>query len=187
MSSTKNNYLRSSRKIHRWLASVLFIFFFIIAITGFLLGWKSWFNKTIYKNQTKSKVVKDMGKWLPLDSLKTIAIAELQAKVPAEKNTEIDRVDIRPEKAYATFQFKNKYTVMLNAANGTLQQIDKKNSNIILKIHEGSLVDDWLGTEFFKKTYVSVMGLSFFLLTLTGFWLWFKTRQIKKRKSLAAV
>ena len=28
------------RKIHRWIASGLFVFFFFIAVTGLLLGWK---------------------------------------------------------------------------------------------------------------------------------------------------
>jgi len=185
MASPSTQLLRTARKTHRSIASVLFIFFFILSTTGFLLGWKNLFNKEVYKNKDKAKVEKDMGKWMPLGSLQLIAQNALHEKTATDLKAEVERIDIRPGKAYISFQFADNYTVVLNPANGIVQQVDKRYSGLLLKIHEGSLVDDWLGTGFFKKTYTSVMGLSFFFLTLTGTWLWLKTRSIKRKKAMA--
>lgn len=46
--------LRVFRKVHRATGALLFIFFFIVAITGLLLGWKKTAADTLRQNHTKA-------------------------------------------------------------------------------------------------------------------------------------
>ena len=71
--------LQLFRKLHKQLASVLFIFFFFIGLTGSLLAFKSFFTKTIFENKN-IRVKNSLNKFLPLDSLEKLAVAYLNEK-----------------------------------------------------------------------------------------------------------
>jgi len=62
--------------------------------------------------------------------------------------------------------------------------IEKKFGGIIRDIHDGAILDTWIEnkTSIFKKAYSIIMGLSLLLLTITGTYLWYKPRLIKKQK-----
>ena len=45
--------LRIARKIHRTMGAFLFLFFFIVAITGLILGWKKNSNGWILQQHQK--------------------------------------------------------------------------------------------------------------------------------------
>ena len=88
------------------------------------------------------------------------------------KPSEIDRIDIRPEKGIVKFTFKsNFYEVQLDGATGALLQIDLRRSDVIEKIHDGSIIDYYLGFEsgIFKLIYTTIMSLALVLFTITGF------------------
>lgn len=173
-----NNLLRSARTWHRKVASLLFIFFFIISITAILLGWKNLFATNIYKIEGNQKMAESsMRDWLPLDSLKGIAILAFREKILIEKELKPESINARLDKSFIRFSFGNEYNVQLNALTGELQSIDKRAPEWILHLHSGELFDDWLGIKIFKKAYPTVLGLSLFFLTLSGFWMWFKTRK----------
>jgi len=176
--------LRTARTWHKKIASVLFIFFFVIAVTGLLLGWKNLFAAKIYSTDAKQKPAKSTNDWLPLDSLKSIAITAFDEKVPDEKDTKISSLLANMDKGFVRFSFGNQYNVQLNAQNGQLQSVDKKAPEWIIKLHDGELVDDLLNAKSgaSKKVYTSVMGLALFFLTLSGFWMWFKPRQLRNSK-----
>ena len=59
---------------------------------------------------------------------------------------EIDRIDVRPEKGIVKFTFKsNFYEIQLDGVTGNLLQIELRRSDFIEKIHDGSIVDYYLG------------------------------------------
>ncbi len=176
--------LRSARAWHRKVASILFIFFFVISITAILLGWKDFFTGKIYSTATKQKTAKSLNEWLPLDSLKILAAASLKAKLPSLANGNAESMNASVDKGYIRFSFSNKYTVQLNAQNGELQSIEKRAPNWILKLHDGGILDDIVGIKSgaFKTVYSTIIGFALLCLTISGFWMWFKPKQIRKAK-----
>lgn len=173
--------IRIFRKIHRTTGVFLFIFYFIIAITGFLLGIKKHSGGLILpKTQTGSST--KLVDFIPLDSLQNNAKKEIALFLKESKPSQIDRIDIRPEKGIVKFTFKsNFYEVQLDGATGALLQIDLRRSDVIEKIHDGSIIDYYLGFEsgFFKLIYTTIMSLALVLFTITGFWLWYGPKKMR--------
>jgi hypothetical protein len=97
--STKRTILiraiRLFRKIHRTLGVALFAFFFKVATTGLLLGWKKHSNGLILPKSYKG-VSTDLRTWLPIDSLHAIAVGVLHDSISNGLKTDLERIDIRP-------------------------------------------------------------------------------------------
>ncbi|MEC8831227.1 MAG: PepSY domain-containing protein, partial [Bacteroidota bacterium] len=100
--------LRIFRKVHRTTGALLFIFFFFISVSGLLLGWKKNSNGYIIP-KTQKGTTTDLKKWLPVDSLHTIACNTLHNDVSADLSAEIDRIDMRKEKGSVKFVFVDSY------------------------------------------------------------------------------
>jgi len=173
--------IRFFRYIHRKIAVCLFVFFFIISITGLLLGWK---KKTGLLAPTQKGASTNAADWLPVDSLKQLAAIYLQDSVDAKLSNELDRIDIRPLKGIAKFVFADHYwSLQIDCTTGKLLSIEKRKSDFIEDIHDGTILDKLFGTD--EKSmlgYTTIMGISLFLLTLTGFWLWYGPKRLRKRK-----
>ena len=177
-------WIRRFRWLHRKIAIALFIFFLVISVTGILLGIK---KQTGLLAPTQKGVSADLSKWLPADSLRKIANRYLLDSVSKDLSTDLDRIDIRPDKGIAKFIYKDHYIgLQLDCATGDLLSVEKRKSDFIENLHDGSLVDRLLGTdEGFKVGYTVIMGLSLFMLILSGLWLWYgpkRIRQLKKGK-----
>lgn len=175
--------LRIFRKIHRVTGALLFAFFFVIAVTGLLLGWKKNSGGVLLAKSYKgsSTLSKD---WLSVDSLSHQAVYYLKQS-DSTLSTTIDRIDFRPEKGMVKFLFTDHFTaVQIDATTGTLLHIEKRRADYIEKIHDGSLVDHYLqipsGT--FKLIYTTIMGLALLLFTITGFWLWYGPKRMRASK-----
>ncbi|WP_375325063.1 PepSY domain-containing protein [Flagellimonas sp. GZD32] len=179
--------LRIFRKVHRTTGALLFIFFFIISISGLFLGWKKNSNGYIIP-KTQKGTTSDLTQWLPIDSLHTIACTTLHQKVAPDLSIELDRIDMRKDKGSVKFVFFEQYMeIQLDGATGNVLSIGKRRSDFLENVHDGSILDDYLGTgSFIKLTYTSVMGISLLIFTITGFWLWYGPKQMKKggRKKL---
>ncbi|MHA7864386.1 PepSY domain-containing protein [Flagellimonas marinaquae] len=173
--------LRIFRKVHRTTGALLFIFFFFISISGLFLGWKKNSNGYILP-KTQKGTTADLKQWLPVDSLHTIACTTLHSEVSPDLSLEIDRIDMRKEKGSVKFVFVDSfYEVQLDGATGNVLSIGKRRSDFLENIHDGSLVDDYLGLEgYFKLIYTSVMGVSLLIFTITGFWLWYGPKRMRK-------
>jgi uncharacterized iron-regulated membrane protein len=175
--------LNTSRRWHRRIASFLFIFFFFIAITGVMLGWKYLFTTTIFDNK-KIKAETSLHKWLPLDSLETLASKELYEKTN-NKFEQAENIQLRPSKGYINFIFKRNYSIQVDGASGAPIHIEQKNGSIIQDIHDGAIIGGWfnLRSGLSKTVYATIMGLALLFLTVSGFYLWWKPRQVKKSKN----
>ena len=175
-------FLRTIRKIHRSCGALLFAFFFIISISALLLGWKKHSNGMIM-SKTYQGSSADLSKWLSIDSLHTIASNYLRDSFAGNLSDEIDRIDIRKEKGTLKFIFKNHFNALqLDGANGKILHVEHRRADLIEKIHDGSILDFYLGTknDFFKLLYTSIMGLALLTFTLTGFWLLYGPKRMKK-------
>lgn len=177
--------IRNFRKIHRITASILFVFFFVISVSGLILGWKKHSGDLILPKSYSGTSV-DLSDWLPLDSLHTIAVGTLHDSVSINLSSEIDRIDVRKNKGMVKFTFANHYwEVQLDGASGRVLHIDKRYADFIENIHDGSVLDVYFKTDHqpFKVFYTSIMGLSLLLFTITGFWLWYGPKRLKKKRN----
>ncbi|MCE9539542.1 MAG: PepSY domain-containing protein [Bacteroidetes bacterium] len=178
------NLLRIFRDLHKKIAIVLFAFFLIISITGLLLGWKKNSFGLILPAASKG-ISSDLKTWLPLDSLQTIAIKTLHDSISPVLSDELERIDARPQKGMLKFVFADDYwEVQLDGTNGNVLQINRRRSDIIESIHDGTILDVLFNTknDQLKLSYTSIMGLALLLLTISGFWLWYGPKKLRKQK-----
>jgi len=176
----KARHIRYFRKVHRISASLFFAFFFIIAISGTLLGWKKNSNGFLLP-ETQIGTTTDLKQWISLDSLQNIALGRYN-EIYYEKGI-MDRMEVRPDAGIIKFTFKNSYHEMqLDGATGLLLGHETRKSDLIENIHDGTIVDrifGWSGGTF-KVFYTTLMGVGLFIFTLTGYWLWSGPRRIKR-------
>lgn len=181
--------LKFARKIHRTTGAALFIFFFIVALSGLFLGWKKHSGGLVLADSHKGRST-DPKNWLPIHELKEAAIKHARENISALISTEIDRIDVRPDKGMVKFIFVEGYWgVQVDCTTGELLHIERRYSDLIENIHDGSYLDRVFGTSYgqIKLIYTTVMGFALLTFTITGFWLWFGPKRFKKhsRESLS--
>lgn len=177
--------LRSFRKIHRVTGAVLFFFFVIISVSGILLGWKS-NSKGLILPDSKHGISTDLKEWIPIDNLHQKACFILHDSIDANLSLELNRIDIRKNKGLVKFVFDHHYwEIQLDGKTGDLLQIASRNSDLIEDIHDGSVLDHWFETsqKQLKLFYTSLMGVTLLLFTVTGFWLWYGPKRMKRSRS----
>jgi uncharacterized iron-regulated membrane protein len=183
MTDTKKQakWIRRFRWLHRKIGVPLLVFFFLVSLSGLLLGLK---KNTGLLAPTQKGVSADMSGWLSMDSLQKNALAFYRDSISAEPVT-LDRIDVRPDKGMAKFSFKENYWgVQLDCTSGELLLIEKRHSDLIEDLHDGSILDSLFGTdgEQIKVVYSTVLGLSLLVLVISGFWLWYGPKRIRYEK-----
>lgn len=169
--------LRWLRTLHRWLGIPLIVFFFIIGITSILLAWKK--KVELLPPTLETKI--ENGVWISPAEMVSIAEAEMEK---IGESTAVDRIDIRPDKGVAKVTFKTHFTeVQLDGLSGEILSIGTRHSDWIEKVHDGSIVDYYLGgDEATKLTYSTLTALGLILMSLSGFYLWYYPKVIRKIK-----
>ncbi|NKI26323.1 PepSY domain-containing protein [Arenibacter sp. 6A1] len=179
--------LRTFRKIHRTSGALLFVFFFIISISGLLLGWKKHSGDLIL-SKSRQGISTDLKDWLPLDDLHTNAVKIFQDSISSTHSLALDRVDVKKDKGMVKFIFEEGYWgIQLDGATGKLLHIERRRGDFIEQLHDGSILDKFLdtGTGLIKLVYSTIMGISLFLFTATGFWLWLGPKRMRKAAARA--
>jgi uncharacterized iron-regulated membrane protein len=180
--SNQARILRGVRKVHRYTGLFLFVFFFIIGLTGLLLGWKK--NSGGYLTPvSKQGVSTDFKNWLPVDSLQYIAIDHIKKIKGVNSEVVLDRIDIKNGKGMANFIFEEGYwAVQIDGVTGKVLSVDRRRADFIENIHDGMIIDKILSNKKqpFKLVYTSIMGLALLTFTITGFWLWYGPRKMRE-------
>ncbi len=177
--------IRLFRKLHRTTGAILFVFFFLTAITGLTLGWKKNSGGYILPESFQGSSA-DLKDWKSIESLHAIACRIAKDSISPEISMELERIDARPDKGMVKFVFIDGYWgIQLDGATGNLLQIERRRSDFIENIHDGSVLDHIFktNTEILKLIYTTIMGLSLLLFTITGFWLWFGPKMMRRRSS----
>ena len=174
--------LRVFRKIHRWTGALLFLFFFAIAVTGGLLGWKKNTGDLILP-KTRTGTQTDLRQWKPLHELYAAAEAYYTEHYPAEAYV-LDRLEADPEKGVLKVVFAPGFVgIQVDGGSGEILHAGKRNSDLFENLHDGSYVDDLLGWGgAFKLLYTSLMSLALVLFTVTGFWLWYGPKRLRRQR-----
>lgn len=176
---SKVKALRWLRVLHKWMGVPLIIFFFIIGITSILLAWK---KKADLLPPTQKSELLDQGEWI--SPARMISIAELEMERLGESK-EVDRIDIRPDKGIAKVTFKTHFTeVQVDGFSGEILSVETRHSDWIEKVHDGSIIDFYTsGDEGAKLTYSTLVSLGLNLLAISGFYLWYYPKLIRRLKS----
>ena len=178
--------LRVSRKIHRTTGAILFVFFFITASTGLLLGWKKHTGGVILPKSYEGKST-DPQDWLPVHVLLEKANKVAHEQISPELSLELERIDLRPDKGMVKFVFIEDYWgIQLDLTTGELLHIERRRSDFIENIHDGSILDYFFQTagEQIKVVYTSILGTALLTFTITGFWLWYGPKRFRAHSRL---
>lgn len=174
--------IRKFRWLHRKFGAALFAFFFIIAVTGLLLGWKK-NSGGLIQAPSYQGTTDDLSKWLTLDQLHKKANQVLRDSISADLSSELDRIDIRKEKGMVKFIYLHHFwEIQLDGADGKVLSINQRRSDFIEKIHDGSIFDFYSNSSSgqFKLFYTSIMAGGLMVFTITGFWLWYGPKRMRK-------
>ncbi|PSL07812.1 PepSY-associated TM helix domain-containing protein [Cecembia rubra] len=174
------NLTRIHRRIHKWV-SIPFVFFLIlIGVTAILLAWKKELHLIPKTQKTK---MESPSTWIPVE--KILEIGSQYMRDSLHKESIIDRLDIRPEKGIVKIIFKYHFTeVQIDGYSGEILSVAQRNSDLIEKIHDGSILDFWgrSDSESSKQIYSTLTSLALIVLGISGFYLWYNPKRMKKIK-----
>ncbi len=171
---------RFYRKLHKWVAVPVLAFMLIMGVTGILLGWK---KQIELLPSTQKGFSTEAQTWMSVDTL--IHIAQQYAEDSMQISPSIDRLDLRPGKGIVKVRFEAGYQeVQLDLQTGEIRSVGRRYSDLIEQIHDGSILDRYivLGKDTFKLTYSTLSGLGLIILSVSGFWLWYNPRRMRKKK-----
>ena len=177
---SKVNFTRFYRKLHKWVAVPLFVFLFLFGGTGLMLGWKKQVKLLPATQKGSSAAPKE---WLSLGNIHDIATQ--YARDSLHFSPVIDRIDVRPKKGIAKIIFENHFTeLQIDCKTGAVVSAKLKTSDIIEKIHDGSIIDYYIRVDQdpVKLIYTSLVSSGLILLSISGFWMWYNPKRIKKLK-----
>jgi uncharacterized iron-regulated membrane protein len=176
--------VRWFRTWHQQIGLVLLIFFVVMALTGILLAWKKHSFGLMQPSGLKGQS-KDLADWMPVADLLAIAQAEFVKQHGADAPASLERIDIRLHKGLVKFVFEDRiWGIELDGATGEILHSGRRYSDLIEKIHDGSVLALLLpdGDDYAKRMYSTLTGLGLLGLTLSGFWLWYGPKRIRERK-----
>lgn len=168
--------LRSFRVWHRYVSIGLSLFILISSITGILLAWKK--NVELLQPSTQKGVSKELVTWKPMHELADIAESALIKQYPEQADNSIDRMDVRPSKGIVKVVFENgSWEVQVDGTDGTVKSIAKRHADWIESLHDGSII-----SSLFKLISMNILGIGLIMMMMTGIWLWYGPKKIRKMK-----
>ncbi len=167
--------LRQFRSLHKWIGISIAFFMLITSLTGVILGWKK--NVELLQPTTRKGKSTDVTQWVSFETVSQSALRAIDS-VTHQENA-IDRLDVRYDKGIIKVLFTNGYwEVQVDASTGKALSVAQRHADWIEHIHDGSIV-----SELFKLIYTNYIGFGLLILSITGFWLWYGPRAIRKAKS----
>ena len=160
--------IRVFRQWHKAIGISLLAFFFVMALTGVLLGLKDVLG---LKPSTAKAEVISLNEWVSLKQINTAAIAFAKTK---QLDTLIDRVDVRIDKGIAKVLFKRHFTeLQLAGSTGEILSVRQRGDHFIERIHDGSIVEFYAQqTDAVKMIYSTLVGIELLALSMSGYFLW---------------
>lgn len=174
---TQAKNARSLRRLHRWMGIPLIVFFLVIGVTSILLAWKK--KAELLPPTLETKV--ENGTWILPSEMVRIGEEEMKK---IGRDSEVDRIDIRPDKGTAKITFQTHFTeVQVDGYSGEVLSVATRHSDWIEKVHDGSILDYYTARgEAAKLTYSTLVSLGLILLAISGFYLWYYPKLIRRLK-----
>jgi len=73
---------------------------------------------------------------------------------------------------------KGYWEVQVDPSTGKSLSVAQRHADWIEHVHDGSIIND-----FFKLIYTNYIGIGLLFLAITGFWLWYGPKVIRKAKN----
>lgn len=150
----------------------------VLGVTGLLLTWKSELSFSPPTQQASSNN--------PLISLAKIEKNAIQYIDSLQLDNTINRIDYRPSKGIAKIRFENHFTeLQIDCYSGKIVSTKQRTADLIEMIHDGSIIDYLFKSESenTKLLYSSLSAFGLIILSISGFLLWLKPKQIKRHKT----
>jgi uncharacterized iron-regulated membrane protein len=165
--------LRKLRSLHKYIGVVLAFFFVVTACTGILLGWKK--NVETLQPRTFKGNSPSLRDWKSFSEIENIAVSALDSILD---DPQIDRMDVRPDKGIIKVVFTEGYwEAQVDGQSGNVFSVARRHSDWIEHLHDGSLF-----SEGFKLIYTNLLGIGLCTLALSGLWLWYGPKVIRRSK-----
>ncbi len=162
---------RWSRKLHRWGALLTFLPMLLVIVSGLLLQVKkqvTWIQPATVKGVGKTPEID--WQYL-LDSTSSVSAAEV------ESWSDIDRIDVRPDKGMAKVQCRNRWEVQVDLKTGEVLAVNYRRSDFIESLHDGSFFSEVAKLWVFLPNGLVLAGL-----WCTGVYLWWLPIGVKRKK-----
>ena len=159
-----------NRKIHNWGSIIIAIPVSIVLVTGVLLLLKKdvdWIQPSTVRGEQK-------GLSLTFDDVLEIAGTVPEAEI--ESWSDVDRLDVRPNKGMLKVRAENRWEVQIDANTGDILQVAYRRSDLIESIHDGSFFGDFSKYWVFFPAALILIGL-----WITGMILFFQPYVAKAR------
>jgi uncharacterized iron-regulated membrane protein len=147
------NYRILNRKLHRWAALAIALPFLIVICTGILLQLK----KQIPWVQPHEQRGSEAAPTLTLDRILEIAQRVPEARV--QSWSDIERIDIRPDKGLLKVIPKSRWEIQVDLGSGSVLQVAYRRSDLIETLHDGSFFHANVKLFLFLPVGIAVLGL----------------------------
>jgi uncharacterized iron-regulated membrane protein len=172
------------RKWHKRIGIFSLLILLVISISGLLLIWKKNSNGLLLADSRKGSST-ELSDWISFKAMSDAATAALKARYGDSISLKISRIDARPDKGMVKVIFEEHlHAIQLDATNGRILHYEERRADFIEQIHDGTFIDNIFGTKGYAKLiYGTVAGLCLAVLTISGFWIWYNPKRIKKAKA----
>lgn len=169
----KINLKRLLRQIHYWLSLVIFLPAGITFFAGVLLMLKKeidWIQPPTNKGVVAEQIPQ-------ISYQQMVSAGQLYPETEVEEWSDIDRIDIRPDKGIAKIRANSGWEIQVDTATGEVLNVAYRRSDIIESIHDGSYFSDGV------KLYVFLpSGILLIVMWATGIYLFLLPRFRKRKK-----
>ena len=167
-----------NRFIHRWGSIIVAIPIGIILVTGIILQLK----KYVEWIQPSTRTGSAQQLHITFDQILETAKSIPQAKISSW--SDIDRLDVRPNKGILKVRSKNRWEIQIDTKNADVVLVAYRRSDLIESIHDGSFFHNIVKLLIFLPA-----GLLLLTLWFTGVYLFFlpHLNRRKRRRQAKAI
>ncbi len=166
--NTRLNIL--TRKLHRWGAITIALPILVVIGSGLVLQLK----KDVDWIQPPTQRGEGAPPTLSFDEILSIARAEPRAAI--RDWSDIDRLDVRPNRGVVKVRANNRWEVQIDTRTGRVLSSTARRSDLIESIHDGSFFHDSLKLWLFLPA-----GIVLLALWITGVYLWVLPGMMRRR------
>lgn len=165
------NIHKLNRKTHYWAAIITALPLLIMLASGILLQLKK------QSSWIQPKTMQATGITPEIQFSQILKIASTIPQAEVKSWSDIDRLDIRPNKGILKIHCKNRWEIQLNHQTGEILQTSYRRSDIIESIHDGSYFHKSAKLWIFLPAAITLL-----ILWLTGIYLFLRPFMMKKTK-----
>lgn len=166
--------VRRYRSLHKYFGISLAVIVLFSAITGILLAWKK--QSDTLQPPTQKGITTELAELASLEDMVDKVVQAVDSL--GLKADNLDRLEYRATKGIAKAIFDTgNWEVQIDASNLEILSVAKRHSDWIEQLHDGSII-----SEGFKLISMNLLGLGLLVLILSGYWLWYGPKKIRRLK-----